>query len=137
MRNHATPTPSTLRDVAEDATDGYMIGVRETTDPSAWSLLFIEAATEDEQDEDLGFDTYCLVIDPGQRTSYGGVRECVLANGRLQLVLTPEAADSLDVPASLTFMLDIPENLQQTLRRGLRQVLTSGNPLQIPERVAV
>lgn len=137
MRNQATPIPSTLRDVGEDTTDGYVIGVRETTDPSAWSLLFMEAAWEDEQDEDLGFDTYCLVIDPGQRTSYGGVRECVLAEGQLLLMLTPEVAERLEVPAILSFVLDMPESLQQTLRHGLRRVFTSGNPSQIPERVAV
>jgi hypothetical protein len=41
----------------------------------------------------LGMDTYCLVVEPGQRTVFGGVVECELSDGRLILRLTDGAAE--------------------------------------------
>jgi hypothetical protein len=32
----------------------YVVGVRESTDPEAWSLLFMECSPEDEHEVDLG-----------------------------------------------------------------------------------
>jgi len=41
--------------------------------------MFMECYdAEDEQNISLGMDTYCLVVDPGQWTVYGGVVECEL-----------------------------------------------------------
>src|SRR6185436_4563776 len=87
--------PPVLRDAGEDDSEVYVIGVRESTDPQSWSLLLMEfdedennENNEDEDDEDDeeevddelerddGMDTYCLVVDPGQATYYGGVIEC-------------------------------------------------------------
>jgi len=56
-----------------------------------WSLLFMEGYDDDEP--------YCLVVDPGQATHYGGVREHAVDDGRLRLMLTDEAAQTLSMPA--------------------------------------
>lgn len=59
---------------------------------------------EDEQEIALGMDTSCLVVDPGQATAYGGVRECELTERRLRLVLSAERR-SCAAATSVTDML--------------------------------
>src|SRR5690348_7608446 len=99
--------PPVLRDAGEDDSEVYVIGVRESTDSQSWSLLLIEFDDEDEGDDegdeedvdderewDDGMDTYCLVVDPGQATYYGGVIECEIAGTELRLVLSEDAAST-------------------------------------------
>src|ERR687895_263749 len=95
--------PAVLRDAGEDDADVYVVGIRETTDEDSWSLLFIEFDEDEYEDEDPediddGMDTYCLVVDPGQATHYGGVIECEITGNELRLVLTEDAASTLDMP---------------------------------------
>ncbi|MFD6826765.1 Imm10 family immunity protein [Streptomyces sp. NPDC060085] len=83
----------------------------------------------------LGMDTYCLVVDPGQRTCYGGVVECLAVNSELRLVLTEEAADALKVPPNLSFTLRLPVEELAILKAALSKILTSGRSDAIPEHL--
>lgn len=74
---------------------------------------------EDQQEIDLGMDTDCLVVDPGQATYYGGVGECVLSDELLQLRLTEDAAQTLDMPVVTALALDLTAQQLELLRRGL------------------
>ena len=128
--------PPVLRDAGEADDEVYVVGVRESTDPQAWSLLFMECSPEDEEDEQevgLGMDTYCLVVDPGQATFYGGIVECEVTATELSLVLTEEAASTLGVPPHVRFVLDLPIGKREMLGRGLRRVLTSGRADAVPQ----
>ena len=86
----------------------------------AWSLLLMEFGDDevdadeddDEQERDDGMDTYCLVVDPGQATHYGGVIECEITGTELRLVLTEEAARTLGMPRHTRFVLDLPTGPQ-------------------------
>lgn len=130
--------PPVLRDVGEDDGEVYVVGVRETADPDSWSLLFMECYdAEDEQEVDLGMDTYCLVVDPGQATHYGGVRECELDGARLRLMLTEDAAATLGMPVDASFALDLTPQQVDLLGRGLLRVLTSGRTDAMPQRLRV
>src|SRR5215510_10165927 len=73
--------PDVLRNAGEDENDnGYVVGVQESLDSEAWSLMFMASnRAADEQEISLGWDTYCLVVDPGQWTVYDGVVECELS----------------------------------------------------------
>jgi hypothetical protein len=122
--------PDVLGDAGEDDGDGYVLGVRESVDSEAWSLLFMEC----DHAED---DTYCLVVDPGQATFYGGVMECELNEHELRLVLTEEAAKELGIPTDLRFGLALDAERWHMVRRGLSRVLTSGRPEEVPHRLAV
>lgn len=122
-----------LRDAGEDDSDVYVVGVRETMEPGSWSLLFMECLdADDEQDVEFGMDTYCLVVDPGQATHYGGVRECEIRGSELRLVLAKDAAETLGLPVEQRFVLDLPAHQLDLLGRGLRRVLTSGRQDAIP-----
>jgi hypothetical protein len=130
--------PAVIRDVGEDDSDVYVIGLRETAAPGSWSLLFMECYdADDPQEIDLGMDTYCLVVDPGQATHYGGVRECELDGQRLRLTLTQEAAETLGMPLDTSFALDITPQQVDLLGRGLARVLTSGRQDAVPERLHI
>ncbi|QLQ37220.1 Imm10 family immunity protein [Micromonospora robiginosa] len=121
--------PSTLRDVGEDDDGVYVIAVGETGDPESWQLALMECdeeAAEDPQEIALGCDTYCLVVDPGQATHYGGVLECEVAGTRLRLSLTSEAAAALALPADVSFGLSLTADQVALLKRGLARVLSSG-----------
>jgi hypothetical protein len=82
-------------------------------------------------------DTYCLVVDPGQATHYGGVRECELRGSRLRLTLTAEAANSLGMPTDTSFALELTPQQVDLLGRGLARVLMSGRANEIPQRLSV
>jgi hypothetical protein len=122
--------PEVLGDAGEDDGDGYVLGVRESIDSTTWSLLFMEC---DEAED----DTYCLVVDPGQATYYGGVRECELSERELNLVLTAEAAEELGTPTDLRFALALDTDQWHMVRRGLSRVLTSGRAEEVPHRLAM
>jgi hypothetical protein len=128
-----------LRDAGEDDdSDVYVLGLRESTDEDAPSLLLMECHhDEDEEEIALGMDTYCLVVDPGQATSYGGVRECDLVDGVLRLRLTVEAAEELGLPVETTFELALDAERLQMVRRGLSRVLRSGRADARPARLNV
>ncbi|MEU4715011.1 Imm10 family immunity protein [Micromonospora purpureochromogenes] len=121
--------PSTLRVVGEDDDGVYVIAVGETDEPESWSLAIMECSEEDMEDQqeiDLGMDTYCLVVDPGQATHYGGVIECEVTETRLRLELTPDAARDLGVSADVTFALELTSDKLRMLKDGLTRVFASG-----------
>ncbi|MFG3603569.1 Imm10 family immunity protein [Micromonospora chersina] len=121
--------PPILRDVGEEDDGVYVIAVGEAGDPESWQLALMECdedAVEDPQEIALGWDTYCLVVDPGQATHYGGVVECEVTETRLRLALTSEAAQALALPIDATFGLQLSADQICMLKRGLTRVLTSG-----------
>jgi Immunity protein 10 len=131
--------PDVLRNAGEDENDnGYVVGVQESLDPESWSLMFMASnRAADEQEISLGWDTYCLVVDPGQCTVYGGVVECELSDDRLILRLTERAAEALGTPTDLSFVLALDPTKLEVLRQGLRRVLTSGRANAVPQRLVV
>src|SRR5215813_1002875 len=113
-------------------------GSGKSLDPESWSLIFMECYdAEDEQNISLGMDTYCLVVDPGQWTVYGGVVECELSGDRLILRLTERAAEKLRTPTEISFGLALDSTQLEVLRRGLRRVLSSGRANAVPHRLVV
>jgi len=126
--------PVALEDAGEDDDEVYVLGLRQSAeDPESWSLTFMGCYdSEDEQEIAQGMDTYCLVVDPGQATAYGGVLECELTRDRLRLLLSDDTARSLGIPTQLDFALALREEQLAMVRRGLARVLTSGRPDAVP-----
>ncbi|GGZ66360.1 hypothetical protein GCM10010344_36140 [Streptomyces bluensis] len=87
--------------------------------------------TLDEQAQSLELDSYCILNDAGG-VQYGGLNEVSLYPGRVRFHFSPEAAVELELPEQeielgLTSGVDI-----ESLRGGLRRVLTYGKPAKIP-----
>jgi hypothetical protein len=120
--------PSTLSHAAEDGADGaYVLGVSEYPDGGGRVVSF-QLGLDDsgEQDSDQRFDTYCVVLDPGQHIVYGGITECVIEEQTLRLRLSPQAARDLGVDPVLRFRLALDHEQLALVRAGLRRILSAG-----------
>ncbi|MFF8848105.1 Imm10 family immunity protein [Streptomyces sp. NPDC015127] len=103
-----------------------------------WCFNFQECYDlDDEQEIELGMDTYCVVVEPGQRCYYGGIVECVASGREVRLVFTSEAAEALEVETHCVFSLDVPDSEMEVARSGLREILSSGRPDSIPLRIDI
>ncbi len=89
-------------------------------------LIFELALWSDEQDRDLGMDTYCLITETGA-THYGGVTSCVLEGNMLNIALDADAATSLGIQAECELRLLVASQDIALLAEGLRKVLTGGS----------
>jgi len=72
------------------------------------TLEIQRALVFDQQDQDQGMDTYCLVVHAGP-TYYGGVNDWHIHDDVLQLILGPEAAQTLGLPTALRLLLSPTE----------------------------
>jgi hypothetical protein len=84
----------------------YVAESRDSTD----GMLEVQRAFEfDEQDRELGQDTYCLVVNAGP-THYGGVERWEATDGGVRVRLTSQAAADLGVEPELDIRLPDPEH---------------------------
>jgi hypothetical protein len=141
---HACPwcedgPPTTLRDVAKDAVHGvFLVTVSELPRGGGRCLTFqIDTDSSVADDDPDGFDTYCVVLDPGQHTVYGGGSECVIDDRGLFVRFTEDAAETLGQGRVLRFQLALDEFQLATLRYGLRRTLCAGRPDARPTRLDV
>ena len=80
-------------------------------------------------------DTYSIWLEPPYASCYGGIAECAIADGVLEIRLTTDAADSLGVDPHLRFRLALDDAQLALLRTGLRRTLSSGRADQRPSRL--
>ncbi|TQS25552.1 Imm10 family immunity protein [Microbispora sp. KK1-11] len=102
-------------------------GVAEFEDGTGFVLIFMSGIEEaDDQDVDLGQDTYCLVT-ADQGTAYGCVREVAVRDDTLRVVLDPAALRNLglDDPV-IEAVLDVPEADVKRMREVLRSIFSYG-----------
>jgi hypothetical protein len=98
-------------------------------------IIQIPSYEPDDQDAELGLDTYCLMDENGA-THYGGIEEARLAGSTLHLALGQEAANDLDLATTdLSLHLNVPADDISLLATGLRRALNYGNPDQRPRRI--
>jgi Immunity protein 10 len=85
--------------------------------PSA--LLELQRSFEafDQQDVELGMDTYCVITSSGA-THYGGIISCTMSDTLLQLMLSEEASATLGV-TGYAIRLAFSSSEKASLRSGL------------------
>ncbi|MFH8616339.1 hypothetical protein ACH4E8_14855 [Streptomyces sp. NPDC017979] len=113
-------------------------GLAESEDGSGFILMFMAGEAEpDDQEVALGMDTHCLVT-AGQGTAYGCVREAVLEDNVLRVVLDPESLESLRLDdGEIEAVIEAPAGDIARFREVLAQVLTYGRADATPTRLAV
>lgn len=94
-------------------------------EPQEW-LELQRSLSEDEQDEEIGMDTYCLVRSGGA-VHYGGVRACHLKRHTLTLHLDNEAAAVLETP-TYHLGLNMTNEAFAELQNGLLAVFADRFP---------
>ena len=130
--------PSTLSYVAEsNGEDGdvYAITAGEQPDGDGRTITVEIKADPDEQETMNGMDTYSIWLEPPFASHWGGISECAIADGILEIRLTPDAADSLGVGPLLRFRLVLDDAQVALLRNGLRRTLSSGRADRRPSRL--
>jgi hypothetical protein len=104
----------------EDA-DTFLITLADRADfPTHYIELQRSIGDYDEQDIDLGMDTYCIVTDSGA-TSYGGVVSCTMTDDSLDLEFSKEAEAKLGVKG-YKIILALSTADKALLRSGLRRL---------------
>ncbi|AIZ46066.1 hypothetical protein QR90_14800 [Deinococcus radiopugnans] len=103
-------------DTVEDVETFAVILGDHPDEPLEW-LELQRSLSIDEQDEELGMDTYCLVRSGGA-AHYGGVKACHLNRDILTLHLDREAAAALETP-TFHLQLNLTDEAFQELQNGL------------------
>ena len=85
--------------------NSFTLIVAENEDGSGSRLEIQKALAFDEQDRELGQDTYCVVTDTGA-THYGGIESWVLEGGVLEIKLPTEVAGLLGLDGGLRIEID-------------------------------
>jgi hypothetical protein len=98
----------------------FMVALGEEDDGLGNYFMVQLADDFDEQDSELGMDTYC-VVGPGQATYYGGVVAWDCSQGSLRVSLSPEAAQELGFPSELSICF--PASETERVREGMQTVL--------------
>ena len=75
----------------------------------------------DDQDRDLGMDSYCISTSFGS-TDYGGLASCVLNQTSLNLRFNPEEGKILGFPDGLRIHLETDPTTTEALRDGLARI---------------
>ena len=115
----------TIRVVGESMEGSvYSVGLAEdvSAGDERFAVIFSEGSPDDA-------DGYCVVAEPGQRTDYRAIESCELDRSAMRVVLTSQAAATLDLPRELVLELDVSEADIETLERGLHRV---GVPVSAP-----
>jgi immunity protein 10 of polymorphic toxin system len=121
------PTMFTAYVAGVDDGDCLVAGVAERDDGTGRALIFQASLEEpDEQDVDLGMDTYCLVTEQ-QGTAYGCVQELTIDGDRLRMLLREDALADLGLPDSaVEVRLAVDTAAIDQLGEALRQILSYG-----------
>ena len=112
----------------EDHDGGYRwAGVSEHPDGDGQALIFQCGLDEpDEQDVELGMDTYCLTTSAGG-AAYGCVTEAVLDGRRLRVVVASDACEPLGWQGpEIVVDIEVEDQRIEVFRGALRAVLGYG-----------
>lgn len=127
-----TPTQATATvDIVRAAVDQlehqgtFLVALAANADGTDSLMVQMALAELDEQDVQLGTDTYCLVA-PDGATFYGGVQACVRDGDTLALHLSHQAAQTLGLAQHLRLRLRISEGQQDEVTTALRRIFTCG-----------
>jgi len=126
-----TPTWRTVTTVTtgENPDDQvFSLGIAENADGMGGHLIVqISLRPPTEQDTAAAMDTYCVMDDTGG-VQYGGIEHVELADTRLTIRFSEDAAEELSVDDGvLQLELDLGEEDVARLRDGLRRTLTYGD----------
>lgn len=107
-----------------DGGAGLLAAVAEGADGSGFSIQFSRAASWDQQDRDLGMDTYCISTSEGA-TYYGGVVEMTAGSGFIDVDLKPKAARTLYLPQRFRLSLAVDDDVVSRFVGGMAEILAT------------
>jgi hypothetical protein len=117
----------TARAASVDDEGCLIAGIAERADGTGRSLIFqADGEPPDQQEIDLGWDTYCLVTET-HGTAYGCVEELRWEGNTLRLLLRPGALSDLGLDdMSIEVDLAASDDALEAVREALREILAYG-----------
>lgn len=115
---------SAVSAVALPETGTFVVALAEEPDGRGRRLEIQRGRSFDEQDRQLGMDTYSLSNERGA-TVYGGVASWELTAGTLVIILEEKAATVLEVGGGFVIHVDANEEMESALRLGMKRVLNT------------
>ncbi|HET9118345.1 MAG TPA: Imm10 family immunity protein, partial [Pseudonocardiaceae bacterium] len=110
----------------EHAGDGvYLIAASENPDGSGRAITIQIDLNQPAGQRTEPAEAYCITLEPGHATHYGGIISYNIVGRRLHLQFTPAAASDLQVDPSLTFDLHLDDQHLTTLEAGLQRTLST------------
>ncbi|GII23291.1 Imm10 family immunity protein [Planosporangium mesophilum] len=107
-------------------------GFSEFEDGTGFALLFQRPTYEpNEQETELGWDTYCLTTGDG-KTHYGGLEAVALEGARLSIKLKPGAADILGLDRDIEVDLQVDDDSLRRFGEVFPRVVTWGRAEEVP-----
>lgn len=115
----------------------FLVGIAEDEYGDGHYLTFQSGLEEPgEQERELGLDSYCIVNETGG-VHYGGLESVSLSTGQISFRFSSEAVEALSLPGQeITLSVASGSDLQ-SLRDGLRRVLSYGNPEKFPTELLI
>lgn len=112
---------ATILAVGQDEDLSYTyVGVADDPLEPEHEFQLQKSLNDDPQDEELGMDTYCMVL-ANQATHYGGITACVLEHRVLSIELDDTARQALEIDG-LSIDLKLDEQQVFALAEGLRRM---------------
>ena len=105
----------------------FTAGFSEHHIEAGFSLLFqaqADAYAPDQQDIELGMDTYCIVTGDQSGVHYGGLQHAELAGNELQLIFKPGIGHKFGVADQLRVRLEVNASALREFKEGFRQVVS-------------
>ncbi|MFB9991460.1 Imm10 family immunity protein [Deinococcus oregonensis] len=99
----------------------YLVALRDDPQDPQDEFQIQHSLFQDEQDEELGMDTYCIVLSGGT-THYGGITSCILRHHVLEIELNDQARAMLEIER-IRVELQLDAARLAVLRDGLNHVL--------------
>lgn len=104
--------------------NAFVVVLAEEPDGRGRRLELQRALEFDEQDRELGLDTYCLCTEQGA-TCYGGVASWGFFGNELRIVLEPDAATALHVNGGFEIEIHADDETRAQLKSGLQKVISA------------
>jgi len=100
----------------------FLVALAESPDGEGACLEIQRAFEFDDQDEQLGMDTYCLCTETGA-TYYGGVLSWRVEAGLLSISLDESAAAELGIDQNFSIALRLTDSEIDALVEGIERAL--------------
>ena len=112
----------------------FLVGMYDNAEMPGEYFEIQKSLTFDEQDYELGMNTYCIVLSNGA-THYGGIESCVLQGNLLNIGLLVTAAQTLGIHTEIECHLQVTQDAIDTLRSGLQRIFE--NDIGQPQTLAL
>ncbi|GGX06561.1 Imm10 family immunity protein [Undibacterium macrobrachii] len=110
--------------------EGHLVGFADQ-DAAQIYLMLQRAYEYDEQDRELGMDTYYVEWCNQENSGYGGISQFSLHRNLAELIFDPDVSAELDDLHQISISFKLDENQFESLKQALQKIFENSNCLKI------